>query len=153
MVFGRWGACVRACVCVCVCARAQFIWLHWLLAAACGTSLVVQKLRLQASTTGGLGSISGQGAKIPYAMQYSSLTPQKRRRSYSLNVNSWPRRKKKDELAEPGALPPKLIKGCSSSWIPTPSRNLASITKRESHISASHSHLVQWPCATAKTTS
>ena len=61
--------------------------------------------------------------------------------------------KKKDELAEPGALPPKLIKECSSSWIPTPIRNLASITKRESHISASHSHLVQWPCATAKTTS
>ena len=29
-------ACVRACVCVCVCVRAQFIWLHWLLAAACG---------------------------------------------------------------------------------------------------------------------
>ena len=26
----------RVCVCVCVRARVQFIWLHWILAAACG---------------------------------------------------------------------------------------------------------------------
>ena len=32
-----------------------------------GTSLVVQWLRLCASNAGGVGSIPGQGAKIPYA--------------------------------------------------------------------------------------
>ena len=32
-----------------------------------GTSLVVQWLRLHAPNTGGLGSIPGQGTKIPHA--------------------------------------------------------------------------------------
>ena len=32
-----------------------------------GTSLAVQWLRLQASTSGGAGSIPGQGTKIPHA--------------------------------------------------------------------------------------
>ena len=32
-----------------------------------GTSLVVQWLGLRAPTAGGLGSISGQGAKVPQA--------------------------------------------------------------------------------------
>ena len=34
-----------------------------------GTSLVVQWLRLHASTTGGMGLIPGWGTKIPHAMQ------------------------------------------------------------------------------------
>ena len=34
-----------------------------------GTSLVVQWLRLHASNAGGMGSIPGQGTKIPQAMQ------------------------------------------------------------------------------------
>ena len=34
-------------------------------------SLVVQWLRLYASTAGGTGSISGQGTKIPHAMEHS----------------------------------------------------------------------------------
>ena len=35
-----------------------------------GTSLVVQCLRLRASTAGGGGSIPGLGNKIPYAVQH-----------------------------------------------------------------------------------
>ena len=34
---------------------------------AFGTSLVVQWLKLRASTAGGTGSIPGQGTKIPHA--------------------------------------------------------------------------------------
>ena len=36
-----------------------------------GTSLVVQWLRLGASTAGGMGSIPGQGTKIPHASRRS----------------------------------------------------------------------------------
>ena len=36
-----------------------------------GTSLVVQWLRLPASTAGGMGLIPGQGTKIPHATQHS----------------------------------------------------------------------------------
>ena len=35
-----------------------------------GTSLVVQLLRLHASTAGDVGSIPGQGTKIPHAMEH-----------------------------------------------------------------------------------
>ena len=35
-----------------------------------GTSLVVQLLRLHVSTAGDVGSIPGQGTKIPHAMQH-----------------------------------------------------------------------------------
>ena len=35
-----------------------------------GTSLVVQWLRLRASTTGGTGLLPGQGTKIPHAAWY-----------------------------------------------------------------------------------
>ena len=41
-----------------------------------GTSLVIQWLRLHASTARGTGVIPGQGTKIPHAMLHSSpLTP------------------------------------------------------------------------------
>ena len=43
-----------------------------------GSSLVVQWLRLQASTAGGMGSIPGWGTKILHAMQYAR-PPKKRR--------------------------------------------------------------------------
>ena len=36
-----------------------------------GTSLVIQWLRLYASTAGGMGLIPGWGTKIPHAMQCS----------------------------------------------------------------------------------
>ena len=39
------------------------------------TSLVVQWLRLQASTAGGMGSIPGQGTKIPHAAWHSQPPP------------------------------------------------------------------------------
>ena len=42
-----------------------------------GTSLVVQWLRPQTSTAGGMGLIPGWGTKIPHAMQCAP--PQKRR--------------------------------------------------------------------------
>ena len=41
-----------------------------------GTSLIVQQLRLQASTAGGRGSTSGQGTKIPEAVQYGQNVKQ-----------------------------------------------------------------------------
>ena len=41
-----------------------------------GTSLVVQQLRLWASTAGGRGSIAGQGTKIPHAVQYGQNVKQ-----------------------------------------------------------------------------
>jgi len=43
-----------------------------------GTSLGVQWLRLHASTAGGVGSIPGQGTKIPYA----SAWPKKKRMQF-----------------------------------------------------------------------
>ena len=43
-----------------------------------GTSLVVQWLRLLASTAGDTGSIPGPGTKIPYAMQCSQKKKKKR---------------------------------------------------------------------------
>ena len=52
------------------------IWIHLLAVliikkTKCGTSLVVQWLRLCASTAGGTGSIPGWGAKILHASQRS----------------------------------------------------------------------------------
>ena len=38
-----------------------------------GISLVVQRLRLQASNAGGVGSIPGQGTKIPHAVQCGQI--------------------------------------------------------------------------------
>ena len=40
---------------------------NWLLRLICGTSLVVQGLRLCASTARGVSSIHGWGTKIPHA--------------------------------------------------------------------------------------
>ena len=42
-----------------------------------GTSLAVQWFRRQASTSGGLGSIPGQGTKIPNAVQCSKKKKKK----------------------------------------------------------------------------
>ena len=39
-----------------------------------GTFLVVQWLRLRAPTVGGMGSIPGQGTKIPHAVQHGQKT-------------------------------------------------------------------------------
>ena len=39
------------------------------------TSLAVQWLRLQASVAGGMGSIPGQGTKIPHAARHSQPPP------------------------------------------------------------------------------
>ena len=41
------------------------------------TSLVVQWLRLQASTSGGMGSIPSWGTKIPYACLVEQSPPKK----------------------------------------------------------------------------
>ena len=41
-----------------------------------GDSPVVQCLRLQASTAGGMGSVPGQGTKISHAMQPNKKTTQ-----------------------------------------------------------------------------
>ena len=38
-----------------------------------GTSLVVEGLRLHAPTAGGIGSILGQGAKIPHASWFGQI--------------------------------------------------------------------------------
>ena len=38
-----------------------------------GTSLVVEGLRLHAPTAGGIGSILGQGAKIPHASRFDQI--------------------------------------------------------------------------------
>ena len=43
-----------------------------------GTSLVVQWLRLHASIAGGMGSIPGQGAKIPHAVWHGQKQKQNR---------------------------------------------------------------------------
>ena len=45
----------------------------------CGTSLVVQWLRLCTSTAGSLGLIPGQGTKIPHAMQCQKRGKKKKR--------------------------------------------------------------------------
>ena len=42
-----------------------------------GTSLVVQWLRLHASTAGGGGSIPGQGTKIPHALGHGQKKKKK----------------------------------------------------------------------------
>ena len=42
-----------------------------------GTSLMVQWLRLQTSTAGGMDSIPGWGTKILYAVQHSQKNPTK----------------------------------------------------------------------------
>ena len=42
-----------------------------------GTSLVVQGLRLYASTAGGMGSTPGQGTKIPHVMQHGQRKKEK----------------------------------------------------------------------------
>ena len=47
-----------------------------------GTSLVVQWLRLHASTAGGGGSIPGQGTKIPHALGHGQKKKKKRREVY-----------------------------------------------------------------------
>ena len=46
-----------------------------------GTSLVVQWLRLRASTAGGVGSIPGQGTKIP-----ASVWPGEKKKKEEHNV-------------------------------------------------------------------
>ena len=49
-----------------------------------GTSLVVQWLRICASTAGGMGSIPGWGTKIPHAAQSSQKQTKKK-----INGNPW----------------------------------------------------------------
>ena len=44
-----------------------------------GTSLVVQLLRLQASTAGGTGSIAGQGSKIPHTTEHGQKERKKKK--------------------------------------------------------------------------
>ena len=46
-----------------------------------GTSLVVQRLRLHASTAGGTGSISGRGTKIPQATWCGQKQKQKNKQT------------------------------------------------------------------------
>ena len=45
------------------------VWKEWEKVVTFGTSLTVQRLTHHASTSGDTGSISGQGTKIPHAMQ------------------------------------------------------------------------------------
>ena len=51
-----------------------------------GTSLVVQQLRLQASTAGGTGSIPGWGIKILHASQHGQNNKKKKDRKTGLKV-------------------------------------------------------------------
>ena len=48
-----------------------------------GTSLVVQWLRLSASSAGGMSLIPGQGTEIPHVTWYSQKKKQKKKRTSS----------------------------------------------------------------------
>ena len=53
-----------------------------------GTSLVAQWLRLHTSTTGGMGSIPGQGTKISHATQPKKKERKKEKEQANRNPNN-----------------------------------------------------------------
>ena len=55
----------------------------------CWTSLVVQWLRLSASTAGGMGLIPGQGTKIPYATWHNPKKKKKKKKTVEVVISNF----------------------------------------------------------------
>ena len=70
-----------------------FLWGNSLTTTILGISRAVLWLRILAFIAGGMGSIPGQGAKIPYAMRYSQKNKkwktERKRKTIILDVIRW----------------------------------------------------------------
>ena len=72
----------------------------------------VQRLRLQASTAGGMGSIPGQGTKIPHAAKHGPKKPQKKNKQKKRE-----REKSKQELLKDKMKKRKKSKYSKIYWL------------------------------------